>query len=259
MSYLPRRRRLKFMLRTRLLFRRRFYRLPNLCTLGNGFFGFASIIFASNGDLVPAAYFILFGAFFDALDGRLARLMGITSELGSQLDSLCDAISFCLAPAFLMYHWELNRAGMVGFMASALFCLAGLVRLARFNITKSDQTISFLGVPTTIAGCFLATLLLSAGNFVLKPYFIGILLATIISLSFLMTSSIRFPTFKYVSKWWYAFALMLFMMSVITLGFIKMLLALFIVYFIFAFEEALRSKYLNRKCHTKKMRKNLLM
>lgn len=261
MDYMPRRRlrHLKLMLRTRLLFKRKFYQLPNLFTLGNGFFGFASIIFASNGDLIPAAYFILFGAFFDALDGRIARLMGITSELGGQLDSLCDAISFGLAPAFLMYNWELNQTGAIGFMVSAFFLMAGLVRLARFNITKSDQTIFFLGVPITIAGCFLATFFLTAGNLVTKPYFVSLLLFIMIVLAYLMMSSIRFPTFKHVSKGWYAFVIILFTMFLISLGFNKMLLALFILYFAFAFQEALRLKLLASKRHIKKMRKNLLM
>ncbi len=259
MSYLPRRRRLKFMLRTRLLFKQRLHRLPNLFTLGNAFFGFASIIFASNGDLVPAAYFILFGAFFDALDGRIARIMGTTSALGEQLDSLCDAISFCLAPAFLVYHWELFRIGALGFMASSVFLLAGLVRLARFNITKSEQSIFFLGVPSTVAGCFLATISLTTGSLATKPYFMGCLLTMMVLLAYLMVSSIRFPTFKYVSKWWYAFSVILLIMCVTTLGFIKMLLGLFLFYFLFAFEETLRAKYLSSKCYTKRMRKNLLM
>ncbi len=243
------------MLRTRLLMRRKLYRLPNFFTLGNGFFGFTSIILASNGDLVPAAYFILFGAFFDALDGRIARMMGTTTELGGQLDSLCDAVSFCLAPAVLMYHWELNRAGFIGFIASALFLLAGLMRLARFNITKNDQTIFFLGVPTTIAGCFLTTIFLTSEHCVVKPYFVGLLLVTILTLAYLMISTIRFPTFKHIATWWYAIALTLFSMCIISFGFTKMLLALFILYFAFAFEEMLRLKYHNKKACTKKCAK----
>lgn len=247
------------MLRTRLLFKQKLHRLPNLFTLGNGFFGFASIIFASNGDLIPAAYFILFGAIFDVLDGRLARLIGITSEFGGQLDSLCDALSFCIAPAVLVYHWELDQAGFFGFMASAFFALAGLVRLARFNITKTEQAVFFLGVPSTIAGCFLATFSLIAQSFVVTPYFINCLLLLTVALGFLMISSVRFPTFKHIPKWWYAVVVMVLIMSIITLGFIKMMFGFLVLYFGFALMASLRSCYLTKRSCRKIMPKNLLV
>lgn len=255
MKTISSRRNLKIMLKTRMLLKRKLHRLPNFFTLSNALFGFSSIIFSSNGDLVPAAYFILFGAFFDAIDGRLARLMGVTSELGGQLDSLCDAISFCLAPAILMYHWELYRAGIIGFFASALFLLAGITRLARFNITKENQTIFFLGVPTTISGCFLATIFLTTGTLATHPYFIVVLITTVISLAYLMISSINFPTFKHITKWSYGLCLILFTMCIITLGFTKMLLGIFIMYFCFSFEEALRRSLRNRKNRIKKCAK----
>ena len=75
--------------------------LPHLFTLGNAFFGFCSLVAAASGEIKVAAHFILLGALMDALDGRVARLMGVESGLGVQMDSLSDAVSFCVAPAFL--------------------------------------------------------------------------------------------------------------------------------------------------------------
>src|SRR3990172_8049212 len=137
--------------RLRLIFKRGLQVLPNLFTLGNAFFGFCAIIFAAHGNMIAAAYFILWGALFDALDGRVARYAQVTSEFGMQLDSLCDSISFCMAPAVLMYLWQLHNIGIVGFLSCSFFLVAGLLRLAKFNLTHNQQQIAFIGVPTTVA------------------------------------------------------------------------------------------------------------
>jgi CDP-diacylglycerol--serine O-phosphatidyltransferase len=175
---------------------------PFLFTFGNAFFGFFSIILAFEGEKVTAAYCIFISALMDALDGRVARLMKVESELGVELDSLCDAISFCLAPAFLIYVWQLRTFGFVGAVIGALFLLAGLFRLARFNLLHDEQTVFFIGLPTTIAGCFVATILLNAHTLkhtLLLAYNVwlpfinaGLLLV----LAWLMISSVRFPAFK---------------------------------------------------------------
>ncbi len=216
--------------------------LPNLFTLGNAFFGFCSIIFAAHGDFIAAAYFILLGALMDTLDGRIARYTKFTSDLGMQLDSLCDSISFCLAPAALIYFWQLKRVGGLGFAVCALFMLAGLLRLARFNVTHSQQTILFLGTPTPIAGCFLATLLLNTNHIVLKSTLVTLLLLLVLSLALLMVSRIPFPSFKQLSRNMYALAGLSVGAFVITMGFTRVLLILFIGYFLFAFEEYFRAK-----------------
>ena len=234
----------------RFNFRRGLYLIPHLFTLGNAFFGFASIIFAANHDFITASYFILLGALMDMLDGRVARFIGTTSIFGMQLDSLCDAISFCLAPAFLVYQWELNKIGFTGFIASSFFLLAGLLRLARFNITQEKQTIFFMGVPVTIAGCFLATMFLNTkSSFVMQPYYLPTLFFLVIALAFLMISTIRFPTFKHVNKSWYTFTSLIGTAFVVAMGLIKVLFLILILYFLFAFEECLRLKviYLKNK------------
>lgn len=221
--------------------------LPNLFTLGNAFFGFCSIIFTSHGDLVAAAYFILLGALMDALDGRVARYAKATTDFGVQLDSLCDAISFGLAPAVLIYTWQLKNIGGLGLLASVAFLLAGLWRLARFNITHAQQSTFFIGTPIPIAGCFLATLVLNVNSIQLKPFLIVLLLLFVLILASLMVSTLPFPTFKKLPKSTYGFGVILLSAFIIAMGFIKMLLVLFIGYFLFSFEEYIRHKFRHDK------------
>jgi len=210
--------------------------LPHLFTLGNAFFGYLSIICAAKGEFVLAAYFILLGALLDFLDGRVARLLGVASYFGVQLDSFGDLISFCLAPALLMYFWQLNKLGFIGILVTALFLFAGLLRLARFNLTSEQQTVFFLGVPSTIAGCFFATVLLNSTKLVSKGYFIFFLLFLELLFAFLMISSIKFPAFKQKNirlkrNWIKAVFLILFaFIAVMRLH--TALLLLFLIYFI---------------------------
>lgn len=218
-----------------LRFRRNVALLPNLFTLGNAFFGFCSIVFSAQGDLVAAAYFILLGALMDMLDGRIARMLGVSSDLGLQLDSLCDAISFCLAPAFLMYTWELKYAGFLGFLSCSLFLVSGIFRLARFNITSGEQSVFFLGIPTTIAGCFLATMLINAQEIAFTPpQTLGLILIVTV-LSYLMISTVPFPTFKHLKKRWAILATLFIGAFIISMGFIKVLMLIFLSYFLLAF------------------------
>lgn len=225
--------------------------LPNLFTLGNAFFGFCSIVFASYGDLVAAAYFILLGALMDGLDGRIARYVHVTSEFGMQLDSLCDGISFGLAPAMLVYVWQLKKIGGVGFLACAIFLLAGLLRLARFNITHTQQSRFFLGTPIPIAGCFLATLVLNTRNLIFNPAATILLLLLVLTLAGCMVSSIPFPTFKQLSKSTYAISLIALSVVAVTMGLVKVLLILFVGYFLFALEEYFRARLQNSKTYKK--------
>ena len=120
--------------------------IPTLLTLGNAVCGFAAIAYASKVDGTPAteAYFarsgwlIIAAMLFDALDGYVARLARSASKFGGELDSLCDGVSFGLAPAFLLMRtgpgWEqpfLHRA-LAGI--AALYLVCALLRLARFNV-----------------------------------------------------------------------------------------------------------------------------
>ncbi|MCK4651382.1 CDP-diacylglycerol--serine O-phosphatidyltransferase [Candidatus Babeliales bacterium] len=209
--------------------------LPHLFTLGNVFFGFCSLVFVAKGKLAPAAYLILFGALMDVLDGRIARFVGSESDFGVQLDSLADAISFCLAPAFLVYFWQLRRLGLVGIVISFLFLGFGLMRLARFNVIHQEQKDFFLGLPTTIAGCFTAIIFLNFKGAVDSVWFLGTIVILVLSLSFLMISHVRFLTFKqrlfHLKRNWYVVLFILLFAILSVLQFEKVLLMFFLLYF----------------------------
>lgn len=211
------------------------YLLPNFFTLSNAFFGFSSIIFAARLDFFSAAYFILLGALMDALDGRIARFLGASSEIGLQLDSLADAISFCLAPAIFIYFWQLKSIGLIGLFVSSLFFLAGILRLARFNVTTSQQKIFFLGLPTTIAGCFLAILFLNTNFKYENNFLLPLVLIISLILSFLMMSRVRFPAFKQklfnLSKNRHKVFLIIFLAFVFIMQLHRALFLLFLFYF----------------------------
>ncbi len=103
----------------------------------------------AEGDFTRAAGFIVLAGMFDVLDGMVARLTKSTSELGGQLDSLCDAISFGVAPAFLLYKVYFYAQGEFGVVLAALPAMAGVLRLARFNIQSAGSTdkLYFRGMP----------------------------------------------------------------------------------------------------------------
>src|SRR5690606_39153798 len=108
--------------------------IPNLFTAMNMFSGFLSIVNAGQGKYIEAAWLIIAAAIFDALDGLVARLTKSSSELGIELDSLSDIVSFGAAPAFLIYSTALFHFEIWGFLISSLLLIAGGFRLARFNI-----------------------------------------------------------------------------------------------------------------------------
>jgi CDP-diacylglycerol--serine O-phosphatidyltransferase len=176
--------------------------IPFFFTFGNAFCGFLSVVNTLEEDYFTAALFILLAACMDLCDGRLARWFGSTSVLGMELDSLCDAISFCFAPAILLYSWSLYQLGTFGMIVLGLYLCAGLFRLARFNITSVNQTSYFTGLPTTIAAFFFANLVLyeswiSTSSFaaMVRPERIAFIGAVI---ALLMISSVKFPSLKAV-------------------------------------------------------------
>lgn len=131
--------------------------LPNGLTLANLFFGIFAIVSASRGDFDGAARYIVFSAVADTLDGRIARATNTGSKFGSELDSLVDAISFGVAPAFIMYFAVLNNTGW-DWIFVFLFIACAVVRLARFNVESAGKgQTHFTGLPSPAAGMTLAT------------------------------------------------------------------------------------------------------
>ena len=133
------------------------YLLPNILTLAGVCLGISSIKFSIDGNFSLAVTLILFAAILDALDGRIARLIKGTSEFGKELDSLTDFVSFGIAPVFILYFWELNNYGKLGWAIALIYSVCCVIRLARFNLTKIEETESwknnfFEGVPSPAGG-----------------------------------------------------------------------------------------------------------
>ena len=133
------------------------YLLPNILTLGGVCLGISSIKFSIDGNFSLAVTLILCAAILDALDGRIARLIKGTSDFGKELDSLTDFVSFGIAPAFLLYFWELNNYGKLGWAIALIYSVCCVLRLARFNLTKIDNEQEwknnfFEGVPSPAGG-----------------------------------------------------------------------------------------------------------
>ena len=136
--------------------------LPNLLTIIGVCLGISSIKFALDGNYNLAVIFIVFASILDALDGRIARLIKGTTEFGKELDSLTDFVSFGIAPAFILYFWELKNYGKIGWAITLIFSVCCVLRLARFNLTKISEDAEwklnyFEGVPSP-AGAGLALL-----------------------------------------------------------------------------------------------------
>ena len=133
------------------------YLLPNILTLGGVCLGISSIKFSIDGNFSLAVTLILFAAILDALDGRIARLIKGTSEFGKELDSLTDFVSFGIAPVFVLYFWDLNKYGKLGWAITLVYSVCCVLRLARFNLTKVEETQKwknnfFEGIPSPAGG-----------------------------------------------------------------------------------------------------------
>ena len=212
--------------------------VPTLFTLGNGVCGFAALTFAARirrvtvGDgldfgtqemnwLSLSALMILFAMIFDMLDGRVARMARWTSDFGAQLDSLCDAISFGVAPAFLLLklcsdsdRLEVNSVWMKGlWIIAVLYVMCAIMRLARFNVETDHSPEShlwFKGLPSPAAAAAVASAAILRyelraewwsgilSNLSIDPHRLeeaidlGLPLATV-ALAILMVSRVRYP------------------------------------------------------------------
>ena len=147
------------------------YILPNILTIAGVCLGISSIKFSLDLNFNMAVIFITLAAILDALDGRIARLIKGTSDFGKELDSLTDFVSFGIAPAFIIYFWELNKYGKIGWAITLIYSVCCVLRLARFNLTKFKPEESwkqnyFEGVPSPIGALLiLSPLVLELTNF----------------------------------------------------------------------------------------------
>jgi CDP-diacylglycerol--serine O-phosphatidyltransferase len=159
---------------------------------------------------------------FDALDGRIARLTKTTTEIGVQLDSIADVVTFGIAPAVLAYAWgygsafaEGSGAHKLGWFISFMFLICGAFRLARFNVQATRPRVlaeglvkvdkkNFVGLPIPMAGGFIAALVhfspapLAFYGVERGAVYSGLLMGVIALLSVLMVSTVRYTSFKTV-------------------------------------------------------------
>lgn len=185
---------------------------PSLFTLGNLACGFFSILSASQGQFGKAGWLILIAALFDAFDGRVARLLGTESEFGVEMDSLADAVSFCTAPAMLMYFMVLQQYPLWGAPIACVYACFGVLRLAKFNTMAHAGEGSkkyFSGLPVPAPAAILASFAISYSimesnmgghNIPLMtaylPHIYNLVAIAMVVLALLMVSTVPYAAFK---------------------------------------------------------------
>ncbi len=159
----------------------------NTVTLCNIIFGSLSLVFTLNQNFSMAAIFILLAVLMDSLDGRIARRLDIISPLGKELDSLCDLVSFGVAPALLLYSQVLDPyAYSLGLIVALLYIVCGAYRLARFNVLSISDY--FVGIPITLAGTIIAVISLFSASLPAT-----LVLFMLLFLAIMMVSNFKVP------------------------------------------------------------------
>lgn len=181
--------------------RRLAYFIPNTFTALNMACGFGAILFAFHGKFYQACMFIVLGAIFDSVDGRIARMTNTQSSFGEQFDSLSDLVSFGVSPAIVYYFRFLSEAGRPGMVACFFFMLCGALRLARFNANidknKSDY---FQGLPIPGGATAVISLIFLSFTFPVLVEYKALNVVYLLFYAALMVSNIPFPSFK-KSEW----------------------------------------------------------
>jgi len=171
--------------------------LPALLTIGNLFSGFYALILTLDQRYTEAAYAVFVAMIMDMLDGRVARLVKATSQFGVEFDSLADVVSFCAAPAFLLYSFALVDMPRAAWFGTALFLICGALRLARFNVqTGTVDKRFFVGLPTPAgAGVLVSTVILLNGLPLSRWELVAIATGSYV-VALLMVSTFRYWSFK---------------------------------------------------------------
>ena len=178
--------------------------LPNAITLIGVCIGLSSIKFAIDGKFAIAIIAIMFAGLMDALDGRIARLIKGTSKMGKELDSLGDVISFGVAPALIMYFWNLQYLDKLGWFVCLTYVVCVALRLARFNVSTEEESSwkdnFFEGIPSPAGGILvLMPLILSFSElekFIFKINYDLFVPILFIIISILLISTIPTYSFK---------------------------------------------------------------
>ena len=184
--------------------------IPNAVTCGNLFSGCIACVMAFSGAFDMAMAFIVLGAVFDFFDGMVARLLGVSSPLGVQMDSLADDVTFGLAPAAVVFNYMqvLDYPEYLGSFAELLPYTAFIIavfsacRLAKFNV-DTRQTNTFIGLPTPANALFWSSLVTGAGRWILDLNAGWLfMLGLIILFSYLLVSEIPMFSMKFKNLSW---------------------------------------------------------
>lgn len=181
--------------------------IPNILTLFNALCGCVGISLIAEGQVILACFLIFVALLFDFLDGFVARLLRVQSEIGKQLDSLADAITFGVLPAFIAQSlWIKDNPSDFFTYFPFLLALFSILRLAKFNI-DTRQTDSFIGVPTPANAMLWASfpLILHYQNSVFAEKILGnsyILMLLIVLMSFLLVAELPLFALKFKDFSW---------------------------------------------------------
>ena len=181
--------------------RKGIYLLPNLLTTASLFSGFFSIVSAINGNFIASGMALFAAQMLDGLDGRVARLTNSQSLFGAQYDSLCDVISFGLAPAIIVFLWGLDSLGQTGWVFSFFYVAAAALRLARFNTYIGSEDTYFKGLPSPVASAMVVYFVWAMSSYGVQGEAVGSILAIFTAVltgcvSLLMVVNIPYYSFK---------------------------------------------------------------
>ncbi|MBV7339664.1 CDP-diacylglycerol--serine O-phosphatidyltransferase [Chloroflexi bacterium TSY] len=171
--------------------------IPSTATLGSLVLGVSAIMVLGQQEFLLAAIFIIIGSLLDVLDGQLAERLNATTNIGKELDSLADMVTFGVAPTLLLYHLMrvIGVAEPIAMASSLSFVVAGAYRLARFNTQPTNRAAFFIGMPIPVA-----SLLLITGSFwqgwILNLWWV----VAVVTVSYLMVSPFPYPKFKHIQQ-----------------------------------------------------------
>ncbi|HHF7345262.1 TPA: CDP-diacylglycerol--serine O-phosphatidyltransferase [Legionella feeleii] len=174
------------------------YLLPNLFTTASLFAAFYSIVASLKAQYEVAVIAIFIGMVADGLDGRIARLTNTQTAFGAEYDSLSDMVTFGVAPALLLYSWNLQQLGKVGWLVAFIYTAAVALRLARFNtqVETADKRY-FQGLACPPAAAIVSSFVWFCYQNELQHFAIAILTAFItVVAAVLMVSNVRYYSFK---------------------------------------------------------------
>jgi CDP-diacylglycerol--serine O-phosphatidyltransferase len=172
--------------------------IPNIITFCNIGLGIMAILLvnckeATFNYFTIASLLIVVATIGDYLDGKLARMFDAETNLGKQLDSLSDVISFGVAPMVVAWKINLNDLNVIGYVLIIIFIMSGVFRLARYNVMTFNNI--YMGLPITSAGLFIAVGNIVNGYYIEKglytPLFDYITIFSVLILSYLMVSKIQ--------------------------------------------------------------------